>query len=263
MPDGPGLMPMQTGLAPMASGTAAVWRRLNALKPLSSGQSNRIEALGDRVEAVLAGAPLPNDSGGQMRPMFILSGWACRQRLLPDGRRQIFGLMLPGDAVGFHLDASPLATASVVTLTKVALATGEPLFISVTTPQAHDKGANDASDFRDHMRRSAFLDEGLLLDHVVRLGRQTAYERTAHLFLELHWRSTLIGQADENSFNMPLTQEILADVLGLSIVHINRTLQQLRREGLIEMAGSRVILRDAAKLAVIAQYRPPVLPTAP
>jgi len=237
---------------------APVWRRLNALKPLSSGQSQLIEALGEFAEAATAGAILLNEGGAQLRPGFILSGWACRQRLLSDGRRQIFSLMLPGDAVGFCLEAGPLATASVVALTKIAFVAAEPLFDGETPPfQAHDR--SDPLDLTDHMRLSAYLEEGLLLDHVIRLGRQTAYERTAHLILELHWRSALIGQADDRSFTLPLTQEILADVLGLSIVHVNRTLQQLRRDHLIEIAGPRVNLLDAAQLAGIADFRPPVL----
>jgi hypothetical protein len=167
--------------------------------------------------------------------------------------------MLPGDAVGFCIEAGPLAAANVVTLTKTTLAPAEPLFGGVTPSRAPANGSSDPTDFTDHMRLSAFLDEGLLLDHVVRLGRQTAYERMAHLILELHWRSMLIGQADDQSFNLPLTQEILADFLGLSIVHVNRTLQQLRREHLIEIAGSRVILLDASQLVAIADYQPPLL----
>jgi CRP-like cAMP-binding protein len=195
-----------------------------------------------------------------MRPSFILSGWACRQRLLSDGRRQIFSLLLPGDAVGFCVEPSPLSSAAVVALTKVALTTADSLTGGLIPPASSPSSAQDPWQFADHMRRSASLEDELLLDHVVRLGRQTAYERTAHLLLELHWRLSLIGQADGHRFAMPLTQEVLADFLGLSIVHVNRTLQQLRRERLIEMSGSHVVLLEAAQLAVIADYQPPVLP---
>ena len=241
--------------------TSAVWRKLNALKPLSPGQSQRIDALSDRVEPVAPGAILSSEDGGQARQSFILSGWACRQRLLPDGRRQIFSLLLPGDAIGFCVDVSPLATASVVALTKLVLATTDlhALGAGAQTSQS----ARESPDFADHMRLSACFDEGLLLDHVIRLGRQTAFERTAHFLLEVHWRLALIGKADEFRFIMPLTQEVLADVLGLSIVHVNRTLQQLRRERLIEMSGAHVVLLDAVQLAVIADYQPPRLTPQP
>jgi CRP-like cAMP-binding protein len=178
---------------------------------------------------------------------------------LTDGRRQIFSLLIPGDAIGFCVEPSPISSASAVALTKVVIASGDLLTGGLNGSATYVGGAHDPSAFTDHMRRSACLEEGLLLDHVVRLGRQTAYERTAHLLLELHWRSALIGQADHRRFAMPLTQEVLADFLGLSIVHINRTLQQLRRERLIEMSSSHVMLIDAAQLAVIADYQPPAL----
>jgi CRP-like cAMP-binding protein len=198
------------------------------------------------------------EGDGLRRPTFILSGWACRQRLLSDGRRQIFSILIPGDAIGFCSDPSPISGASAVALTKVALATVElpPRGSSLPAPS---KGSQEPWGFVDHMRLSACFEEGLLLDHIVRLGRQTAYERTAHLLLELHWRLALIGRADERSFTMPLTQEVLADFLGLSIVHVNRTLQQLRRERLIEMSGSHVVLLDMPQLTAIADYQPPSL----
>jgi CRP-like cAMP-binding protein len=238
--------------------TSVVFRRLNALKPLSAGQVQRIEALADHLEAAAPGAVLQGEGDGLTRPTFILSGWACRQRLLPDGRRQIFSILIPGDAIGFCSDPSPISSAAAVALTKVALATVEPLSGGPNSPTPSN-GPLEPWGFVDHMRLSACFEEGFLLDHIVRLGRQTAYERTAHLLLELHWRLALVGRADERSFTMPLTQEVLADFLGLSIVHVNRTLQQLRRERLIEMAGSHVVLLDLPQLKVIADYKPPLL----
>ncbi len=252
-------MPARTRGASPAAMTAVVFKRLNALKPLSIGQAQRIEALSERLEAAAPGAMLQGEGDGLIRPTFILSGWACRQRLLPDGRRQIFSILIPGDAVGFCSDPSPIWSASTVALTKVTLATVDPLSSSSGSSAPPSSSAPDPWGFADHMRLSSCLEEGLLLDHIVRLGRQTAYERTAHLLLELHWRLALIGRADERSFTMPLTQEVLADFLGLSIVHVNRTLQQLRRDRLIEMSGSHVILLDVAQLTVMADYQPPTL----
>jgi len=239
--------------------TAAVFKRLDALKPLSLGQAKRIESLGERLEAAPPGATLQSDGDGRARPTFILSGWACRQRLLPDGRRQIFSILIPGDAVGFCLHPSPMSSASAVALTKIVLATFEAPSYGSSSSAPLSNGPSDAWGFPEHMRLSACLEEGLLLDHIVRLGRQTAYERTAHLLLELHWRLALIGQAGERRFTMPLTQEVLADVLGLSIVHVNRTLQQLRRDRLIELSGAHVVMLDLPRLTVIADYQPPVL----
>ena len=83
----------------------------------------------------------------------------------------------------------------------------------------------------------SYADEINLRDQIVRLGRQTAYERLVHLVLEFHSRLQAIDMVDGNTFSLPLTQEILADALGLSVVHINRTLQQVRRDRLLDMRG--------------------------
>ena len=85
--------------------------------------------------------------------------------------------------------------------------------------------------------------------NVSRLARQSAYERLGLLFLDLHYRLNMVGLADPTSFPMPLTQQVLSDALGLSIVHVNRTLKQLRTDGLVERAHKRVILPDPEALA--------------
>nr|WP_281372616.1 helix-turn-helix domain-containing protein [Phenylobacterium haematophilum] len=91
----------------------------------------------------------------------------------------------------------------------------------------------------------------------MRLGRQTAYERLCHLLLEIRDRLLLVGMASETHFAMPMTQETLADATGLSIVHVNRILQQLRRERLLELQAGKAHLRDPAALAAIADYKAP------
>ena len=88
-----------------------------------------------------------------------------------------------------------------------------------------------------------------------RLGRQTGYERTAHLLLELGDRLAAAGLGDGRRFPMPLTQESLADALGLSVVHVNRILQQLRRERLIELRSGEAVLIERDLLVGVADYR--------
>ena len=100
-------------------------------------------------------------------------------------------------------------------------------------------------------------DEINLRDQIVRLGRQTAYERLVHLVLEFHHRLEAIGMVDGDSFSLPLTQEILADALGLSVVHINRTLQQVRRDRLLDMRGGQVTLRQPDLMRAMSDWAPP------
>ena len=102
------------------------------------------------------------------------------------------------------------------------------------------------------VRIMAHLGHELLCDQIVRLGWQTACGRFAHLMLELYGRLGRVGLAGDNSFAMPLTQNVLADVLGFSVVHVNRTMQQLRRDGLLEVKGGRVFLMHPERLQALA-----------
>ncbi len=103
----------------------------------------------------------------------------------------------------------------------------------------------------------AHLDHMLLCNQVVRLGRQAAGERFAHLMLELHERLERVGLAENGRFTMPLTQEALADVLGFSVVHVNRTIQQLRRDRLLDIRNGTAMLTQRECLQDLASWTPP------
>ncbi|MCR5880865.1 Crp/Fnr family transcriptional regulator [Phenylobacterium sp. J367] len=127
---------------------------------------------------------------------------------------------------------------------------------STRSPWSRPSRAGRAPGLARAFRKAQALEQALLLDHVVRLGRQTAYERVAHFLLELQHRLHLSALGDQQRFALPLTQEIMADVLGLSIVHVNRTLQQLRREQLIELRSGVAILLQRDTLVGIAGFKP-------
>lgn len=227
---------------------APVVRRMEALGPLTSDLKRRLIEFGPRSERVTPGAVLYYEREPQMRPRFILTGWAARQRILADGRRQIFSLLLPGDGVGVSLRPGAAAETTVVALTPMVVMDAGVL---------PGQGAQDACfDYGDAMQTAARLDESRLLDQILRLGRQTAYERTAHLILEVHERLDFIGRAQAGQFEWPISQDTLADILGLSAVHTNRTLQRLRQERLVALRAGRIQILDMARLSAIAEYRP-------
>jgi CRP-like cAMP-binding protein len=226
----------------------AVVRRLRLLSALSDAELELLRNLGDRRERHIAGDELTTEGDYSGRPRFILSGWACRQRVLPDGRRQIFGFLLPGDGFGLNRRPGPeLSTITAVTVLETVDA--EPVLEAVQ--------AGRAPGLARALAASEPVEQKLMLDHMVRLGRQTAYERVAHFLLELQRRLEIAGLGDSQRFPLPLTQEIMADALGLSIVHVNRTLQQLRRERLIELRSGVTILLQRETLASIADYQAP------
>lgn len=222
-----------------------VLRRLRSLAALSEPDLELVRSLSDRRERYASGEQLVAESAVQ-RPRFIVSGWACRQRLMPDGRRQIFNLLLPGDSLGF---GSRPALASATALTSIETVDGAAVDAAVK------RGATPA--LARALAAAEVMEDALLLDQAVRLGRLSAFERVAHFLLELQQRLEIVGLGDRQRFPMPLTQEILADALGLSIVHVNRTLQQLRRGGLIELRSGVAILLQPGALAKLCDYRAP------
>jgi CRP-like cAMP-binding protein len=159
--------------------------------------------------------------------------------------------VIPGDAIGLSEHEQPLALTNIVSCTPLALCDA-----TIARPVCLGIKSDHPEITRAH-HRAAALDEAYLLHQIIRIGRQTAYERLAHLILELHSRCQAAGLCHEESFELPLTQEILADSLGLSIVHVNRTLQTLRREQLIEQKSSIVTIRDRGRLMTIAEYSDP------
>lgn len=211
----------------------------SSLAALASGLA-RPRCVASRTELFREGDPIP-------RPTLVLSGWAARVRELSDGRRQILGLLLPGDLIGIARRRHPVAIGNIVALT--------PMTICPAPRQddLDDAGLSNAYD------RSRSLEEHYLFAQIVRLGRLSAYERMADLLLELWERLKLAGIASASRFPVPLTQDLLADTLGLTSVHVNRTLQTLRREGVLTLGAGMATLHDAARLADQVHHRTPPL----
>ncbi|OYX36274.1 MAG: hypothetical protein B7Y99_02220 [Caulobacterales bacterium 32-69-10] len=224
-------------------------RRFATLAALNPDEIGIVERLADTREEQQSGSELVTERVAVRAPRLIVSGWAVRQRLLPDGRRQIFSFLIPGDGVALSNRDRPTALASTVAMTRLETVDASAL-IAAASDRAAYPGLAAVLDV------SSRVDEARLLDNITRLGRQTAYERVAHLLLELRDRLGVVGQADGQRFPLPATQEVLADALGLSVVHVNRILQQLRREKLIQYQSSRVTLLNSGVLASIADYRP-------
>jgi CRP-like cAMP-binding protein len=188
-----------------------------------------------RRELITEGAPL--------RERFaLLSGWACRQRILRDGRRQILGFLLPGDLIGMCRHANPIAATTIVAVTEV-----------VTCPVPD---AGPGSGLSEAYARSAALEEQFFLAHIMRLGRLNAYERMADWLLETQDRLAAAGLSLGNEFPLPLTQEMLADALGLTSVHVNRTLKALRLDGLVTSRGGMISLSGRGQLERLVDYKP-------
>ncbi|GJD47540.1 Transcriptional activatory protein AadR [Methylobacterium crusticola] len=235
---------------PVPGADAAV-RRLSGFAALAPGDEAFLRQVTAKAASVPARTELVRDGDASPRPQILVEGWACRQRLLADGRRQIVVMLLPGDLIGFAQRRRSLPFGSVVTLTPAQVSDAGALLRAVQACE---------SRLAEACRQGHELEEIWLINQVVRLGRQTAYERVAHFLIELRERLAAIDRVHENRFAFPITQEILADALGLSVVHVNRTMQQLRRDGLIEQRATAISLRDLPALISIADYVSPGRP---
>ena len=184
-------------------------------------------------------------------PRLLCAGWACRYRTLSNGCRQIICILLPGDFIGPVLEPRLPSFCAIAPLTEIEAVSAKPFAdAAMACEPAYPTLAKVA-------RLATHLQDALLCEQIARLGQQNAGERLAHLMLELHYRLGLIGQAEGNNFALPLTQDVLADALGLSAVHLNRTLKQLRRDGLLRIEGGRITLLEPETLRAMAGWTAP------
>ncbi len=242
-------MPRLRSIAP-GNPPDLVVRRLSHFAPLAENERALLRAIAENTREVPMGQCLVAEGERLDSPRLLLSGWACRMRTFPDGRRQIFEFILPSEMYGLCLRPHAVALSTLVTLTPAVIADAMPLRAVL-----NDKASYPNLIAALHV--AASVDEANLLNQLIRIGRQSAYERVAHLILELRERLALVGLANADTIPVPLTQEMLADALGLSIVHLNRTLQQLRREGLIAFKSGVMRLLQPDRLTEIANFHPP------
>jgi len=179
------------------------------------------------------------DSGVRVR--IIASGWAYRYRTLHDGRRQILNIMLPGDTFGLETLFDQPTQASVQTstaLTYFALSSTDLTSAFELLPE-----------FRRQLFQIILAEKAATEDWLVRLGQFDAEERMAGLLMSLHSRLQQCGLATGQSFVLELTQQEMADVLGLHVIHVNRVLGRLRARKLLSTSGKTVTLHDPQRLA--------------
>lgn len=230
----------------------AIARRLGSLLALTQGETEFLHRVGAGPASLWAPKSLiGHPEAEQASPRYVVSGWAARLRGLQDGRRQIVQLVLPGDAIAPHLQIRH-SHQTVQCLTMVRTVDGAAIRLAA---RDHAKFPGIAAA----VELAAANDRALLLEQVTRLGRQTAYERLASLFMELHHRCLPIGLVHDNGFAFSLTQETIGDLLGLSVVHVNRTLQHMRRRNLITLRQGRLILQDIPALQAAGEFKPPKL----
>lgn len=179
---------------------------------------------------------------------FLKDGYALRYKLLRNGKRQILNIILPGDVIGFPAGFFERSTYSVVALSD--------LKVNICSMDAYVRFCFDQPQFGLALCWLAVKEAAIYAERIVDIGRRTPVERLVHFLLELHSRMLSAGLAEKTSFNLPISQEVIADTLGLSVPHLNRVMQQLRKERLISDQGRLIEFADIASLQALAHYQP-------
>ena len=176
----------------------------------------------------------------------VLDGWISRHVLTPDGRRQIISIALPGDLLGVDCFYSGHVQHALAAITDCRI-------VEIAHTDLRELIRNHP-DIGLAIGSAIALENSRLAEDAARLGRRTARERMAHFFCEIVARLAKISSPNWRGYFFPLTQEQLASILGLSVVHVNRTLQDLRADNLIDLRAQRIRIPDWDALARVAQF---------
>jgi CRP-like cAMP-binding protein len=195
-----------------------------------------------------AGQYIVRDGEVPTHSCLLLSGFAYRQKVTGEGGRQIMSIHMKGDVVDLQNSLLRRSDHNVQALTNIDVA-----FIPV---QAVRTLAFDRPNVGKAMWYETLVDASIFREWTLNVGRRQARARTAHLLCEFAMRLEVAGLGTQLNYELPMTQEQLADALGLTPVHVNRTLKALEAEGLIERTRRSVIIRDWKALAAVGDFDP-------
>ncbi|MGY8660742.1 Crp/Fnr family transcriptional regulator [Bradyrhizobium sp. UFLA05-109] len=232
--------------------TDPVVRRLSALRSLSAEASALLEHVAlEGMQRAGSGEDLISEGDSVDSVRIVLSGWLCRYKTLEDGRRQIVNFIFPGETCDAHAFLLAVMDHSIATLTPV-------VYTEIKRARFESLVASDRS-LAEAFWCETLVNSAIQREWAINLGRRVALERVAHLFCEIFERLRPVGMVDGNSCIMPVTQMDLADATGLSVVHLNRTVQELRAAGLIVLRERTLTINDLDALKDAALYSPSYL----
>ena len=237
---------MQATTRVLQSNAALLMRRLEQQTLLDPGESLALEELGWELRTVPRRQTLITEGAKIPFVYFVVDGFLLRYRILHDGRRQVVDLIIPGNFADVPSCFFKTALFSIKTLTEATLA-AIPLSRLVRLFDTHPALA--AKIFWSFSCSTAAHTE-----HLVAVGRRPASERVAHFLLELLVRLQNVGLADERSFELPTSQEVIGDALGLSVAYVNCVFRRLMDDDLVTISGRRVVINDVAELSALVDF---------
>ncbi|MDB5929957.1 MAG: cyclic nucleotide-binding protein [Polaromonas sp.] len=221
-------------------------RKTGAFTPVDANELAFIEAFRSGTLALQAGDTLIHEQRPSGKLFTLYAGWAFRYKTLSDGRRQILNFLLPGDLIGLQQEFTDGAMHGIEAVTDISLCV-------FSREKLWDLFRSYPSLGYD-ITWLAAREEGMVDDNLLTAGRRNATERVAMLLMHLYRRLERLGLAHDGSVAFPINQQHVADTLGLSLVHTNKTMRRLRRLGLHEIRNGRLWLRNPKALQQLADY---------
>jgi CRP-like cAMP-binding protein len=225
---------------------AALLRRLNTVSGLDDADIAAIRALPITVRYWDAGRTIVSDGGRPTECCLVIEGFCVRAKTTVSGQRQILSIHIPGeipDLQSLHLHRMDHDL--------VAVAPSTLGFISHASLRALTRANPNIAEV---LWRDTLIDSAIFREWIVNVGQRPAASRLAHIVVELRRRLAITNRAAGDTFEMPLTQEQISEALGITPVHANRVIKQLRDDRIVDISRGRVAVLHEAKLAELAQF---------
>jgi CRP-like cAMP-binding protein len=226
-------------------------RKLESIFTLTDDERHALQKLPMQIAAIKADQDIVREGDHPSRSCLILSGFACTYKVTAQGKRQIVSFNLPGDVPDLQSLHLKVLDNSVSTVS--------PCSIGFINHEALRDICHRYPRIAAAFWRGTLIDAAIFREWVLNVGRREAYTRMAHVFCELLTRLRAVGLVKDKACDLPITQGEFADAIGVTPVHVNRVLQQLRAEGLIELKGDRLKVLDWDRLKEVGEFDPTYL----
>jgi CRP-like cAMP-binding protein len=231
--------------------TAILIRKLESIFTLNDNERQALETLPVQIVAIKADQDIVREGDRPSRSCLILSGFTCMYKVTGDGKRQIHNFNIPGDIPDLQSLHLQVLDNSLGTLT--------PCSVGFITHEVLDQLCERHYRIAKALWRETLIDGAIFREWMTSIGQREAFPRIAHLLCEMLVRLKAVGLVNGCSCVWPITQAEIGDALGVTTVHVNRVLQALRAEGLIELKGERLTIPDWDRLKEVGDFDPTYL----
>lgn len=226
-------------------------RKLRSISPLSEDETKHISELPLSIKDIGPDRDIVREGDQPSECCLLIEGFTCRYKLTEEGKRQIFSFHTPGDIPDLQSLHLKVMDHSLRTMT--------PCRVGFIPHDSLRELSRHCPRVADVLWRETLVDAAIFREWMLGIGRRSAYTRIAHLLCEVFARLRAVGLTKGSECEFPVTQAELGDALGLSTVHVNRSLQELRADGLIELARGKLTIFDQEGLQKAGEFDPTYL----